>query len=86
MTSRERSTQLGSGEDFRLWMEGIPGEPIGHDGGDRLAVGGCDGGTAGLRIEKYPDLLPAELISDGRTNLLDLRKGIGFRNSVELNS
>ena len=82
----EWSAQSGSVEDFRLRMEGIPGEPIGHDGGDRLAAVGCDECAAGLLVEVDRDGLPAELIVDGGANLLDLREGIGFRCAVELNS
>ena len=86
MNSRERSTQSGSGEDFRLRVEGIPGEPIGHYGGQWLPIGVGDGGTKGLRVEVYRDGLPAELIANGGTDSLDLRKGIGFCDAVELNS
>ena len=64
-------------------MEGVPGEPESHDGAERLAVGVCDGGAAGLRVEVYRDGLLAELIVNGGMDLLDLREDIGFRYAVE---
>ena len=84
--SRKRFMQSGSGEDFRFRVEGILGEPIGHHGGQWLPIGVGDGGATNLRVEMYHDGLPAELIVDGRMDLLDLREGIGFRYAVEINS